>query len=218
MMSQYFITQPQDVPGRLPTNALGQYCKPINVDINCVDYDIIYVTRISLRYAIAKHTSGYWALIDINGCEVIAQTIETGNDITQYDWFLEADTKNLGKIVINNIKNNKKRLIGRFRPLCVRCPVEGSPCNDYSYDDLAERRKIEILQYKKIADFSDFKTSNSKSSKIKYSKTINSQGNKIIDLRHSFLDCSQNAFCSENRFGKCSFILCLNPNVPYTKK
>ena len=219
MLTKYFITQPPDVSGVLPTSAMGLYCKPTVIDVSCVDYDIIYVSIRTSRYAIAKNSDNNWVLLDVNNeCELIASTDQSGNAITQYDWVLTADGGNLGKIVINTLKNNKKRLIGRFRPLCVRCPLEGSPCNDFSYYDLAERRKFEILQYKKNAVMSDLKTTESKTSKIKYAKTINSQRNRIIDINRNNEKCSQNEFCSDNRFGKCSFVLCLNPKVPYTKK
>ena len=218
MENKYFIIQPEDVSGVLPGNVQGLYCKSNNTDISCLNYDIKYIMNITEQYGLAKNNSNQWVLLDLIDCSVIATTTETGDLLTEYTWTLTSTNDNLGKIVIHKIKNNPERLIGRFRPVCVRCPIEGSPCNAFTYDDLAERRKIEILKYKKNTETI---TETSKTSKINYAKIINVQRNTLLENKRSSksvriltTNCPP---CTQKTIGKCRFTLCYKPNVPYTK-
>jgi len=262
METTYFITQPTDASGILPTSTLGYYCKSTDFDISCTEYTPMYVSKITKKYAIAKDNShNTWALID-NSCNLVATTDSSGIHITSYSWHLPTPVSNiyLGKIVIDKVKKNTNRISGRFVPLCTRCPSIDSPCHDFTYSDLAERRKAEILKYQN--NFTTNKGNYSQKVKKKTGKfamqteTLTNFNLLNLPVQNNILIYNVNTSsilsdedeegpdegadegaddglgegeyritkkellcnCSNMRFGRCNFLLCLNPKIPYTKK
>ena len=166
---------------------------------------------------------------------------------TNIDWSLGG--VNIGKIVINGSYPAFPRIGGRLRLQCIRCPVGGGLCNNFTYEDLAERRKAHILA----------NNNNNMSNKLSVAKKIQNRrggrvwasqtptdtnpnvqnlvrplGTNILIYRADRSSTHNNLLNSGNftdRIGnkcknscsivhavKCGAQLCLDPDVPYTKK
>lgn len=250
MSSQYFINQ-TDVPSALlPRDSLGSYCSTnldntaINLEPGLVRSDV-YISKNKLF--VLYYSSFKWILYDnISGLE-IARSINSNAGPTNIDWYLGG--VNIGKIVINGTYPAFPRIGGRLRLQCIRCPIEGGLCNNFTYENLAERRKAHILannnnnMSNKLSIAKQIK--NRKSSRIWASQTQTNTNNNLQNLVRplgtniliyrvdpsstynnllnsgNFTDrigkkCKNS--CSIVHAVKCGAELCLDPDVPYTKK
>jgi hypothetical protein len=171
MSSQYFINQTDVSSALLPRDSLGSYCRTnpdntaINLDPGLVGSDL-YISNNNF-YVLYDSSSG-WILYDnISGLQ-IAHSSNSNAGPTNIDWYLGG--VNIGEIVINGTYPAFPRIGGRLRLQCIRCPVGGGLCNNFTYEDLAERRKAHILA----------NNNNNMSNKLSVAKQIqNRRGSRV---------------------------------------
>lgn len=151
MSSQYFINQTDASSALLLTDSLGHYCRTNidNISINKQDGmdgsngSNVYISNNNF-YVLYDSSSG-WILYDNISADTVATT-KIRADPTNIDWYL--GEVNIGKIVINGAYPAFPRIGGRLRLQCIRCPIEGGPCNNFTYEDLSARRKAHIFANK----------------------------------------------------------------------
>lgn len=148
MSSQYFINQTDVSEALLPRDSLGSYCRS-NLDNNAIklglslDGSDLYISK-NKFYAL-YYSDTNWILYDNISAAIVAST-KILADPTNIDWYLGGT--NIGKIVINGAYPAFPRIGGRIRLQCIRCPIEGGPCNNFTYEDLFARRKAHIFANK----------------------------------------------------------------------
>jgi hypothetical protein len=161
MSSQYFINQTDVSSALLPRDSLGSYCRTnpdntaINLDPGLVGSDL-YISN-----------NNFYVLYDSSSGWILYDNISNAGP-TNIDWYLGG--VNIGKIVINGTYPAFPRIGGRLRLQCIRCPVGGGLCNNFTYEDLAERRKAHILA----------NNNNNMSNKLSVAKQIqNRRGSRV---------------------------------------
>ncbi len=249
MSSQYFINQTDVSSALLPRDSLGSYCRTnlgntsINLDLSLVGSNV-YISNNNF-YVLYDSSSG-WILYDnISADTVATTTIRT--DPTNIDWYL--GEFNIGKIVINGAYPAFPRIGARLRLQCIRCPIEGGLCNNFTYENLAERRKAHILENNNINMSNKLSVAkqiqNRRGSRRWATQTLTNTNNNLQKLERprgtniliyrpdpssthnnllnsgNFTDrigkkCKNS--CSIVHAVKCGAELCLDPDVPYTKK
>jgi hypothetical protein len=160
MSSQYFINQTDVSSALLLNDSLGHYCRTNldNISINKqdgMDGSNVYINNNNF-YVLYESRSG-WILYDNISADTVATT-KIRADPTNIDWYLSE--VNIGKIVINGAYPAFPRIGGRLRLQCIRCPIEGGPCNNFTYEDLSARRKAHIFASKNHNISSKFSEAN----------------------------------------------------------